>query len=83
MAFTRPTFEHEIHLQLRNCNMRRVDLGLGHPKVPFPAVNDEILPPLLVFFSKVDLASVGNEKPSDESANKTHRAADDECVSHA
>jgi len=62
--------------------MSRVDPGLGHPKVTFPAVIDEILPPLLVFFSKVDLASVRDEKPSNESANETHRAADDESVSH-
>jgi len=63
--------------------MSRADLGLGHPKVTFPAVIDEILPPLLVLFGKIDLACVGNKEPSNKSANKTHRAADDECVSHA
>jgi len=63
--------------------MGRVDFGLGHPKVSFPAICDKVLPPLLVFFSKVDLACVGNKEPSNESANETHRAADDECISHA
>jgi len=63
--------------------MGRVDLGLGHPKVSFPAICDKVLLPLLILFGKVDLACVGNKEPSDESADKTHRAADDECVSHA
>jgi len=63
--------------------MSRVDIGLSYSKVTFPAICDEVLPPLLVLFGEVDLSCVGNEEPSDECANESHRAADDERVSYA
>jgi len=63
--------------------MIRVDLGLSYSKVTFPAICDEILPPFLVLVGEVDLSCVGNEEPSNECADKSHRAADDERVSYA
>jgi hypothetical protein len=70
-------------LQLRDCNMSCVDLGMGPPEVTFPAVCDEILPPFLILFSEINSPCVGNEEPSNESADEADRSTYDKCVSHA